>query len=123
MKSKLLALSVALLTGCANTGQNYRPIVDLAGRDSALYERSLRECQDYAGQLAGAANQAAVGVVIGALAGAAISALLGGGRADRNRNSMIGAISGGASAGAEGEQSQRNVIRRCLTNRGFSVLH
>lgn len=111
-----------LLAACAHTGPAYRPIVDLAGKDPARYELDLRGCQQYAEQLAGAASQAAIGAAVGAIAGAAITSLLGGSRTQRNQNSALGAISGGTGAGVQGETDQRNVIRRCLAGRGYSVL-
>lgn len=120
MKAKILALSVALLTGCANTGPAYRPLVD--ARPGQNYEHDLAQCQAYAHQVAGAAESAAAGVVIGAIFGAVVSGLLGGSRQTRNDNMMIGAISGGTGAGVQGETDQRNVIRRCLSGRGYSVL-
>lgn len=56
-------------------GKNYRPLVDIKGIASAQYETDLRECQQYAAQVAGAAEQAAVGALVGAVFGALLAAV------------------------------------------------
>ncbi len=124
MKRKLaLILSAAVLaTGCAHTGADYRPIVDMQGRDYAKYEQDLRECQAYSSQASGAAEQAAVGAVGGALFGAVIAAVAGRGYS-RNTAAGLGAVAGAAGGATSGERDQRNIIRVCLSNRGYSVLH
>ena len=110
----------AALAGCATSGPNFRPIVDLRGQDQAAYEQNLRECQQYALQVAGVADQAAAGAVAGALLGVAFAAIGGG---SRNIGAGIGALSGATSGAAAGETSQRSIISRCLAGRGFSVLN
>lgn len=109
------------LAGCASSGANFRPVVDLQGRDPALYEQNLRECQQYALQVAGAADQAAAGAVAGAVLGTAFAVIVGGGH--RNTAAGLGALSGAASGAAAGERNQRSIISRCLAGRGFSVLN
>ena len=115
---KLIALFLSLLlilTGCAST---YRPVVDpTIGRDS--YEQDLADCR----QLAGDDARAGVGAVIGGLAGAALSTLafVGSGlRADHVHRGMaaVGAIAGGLGA----MKGQRDIIARCMSGRGYSVL-
>mgnify|MGYP001233658284 CR=1 FL=1 len=111
------------LSGCAS----YRPIVDQQTVFSqAQYERDLRECQQYADQISpgqAALVGAGIGAGIGAIAGftvgvifnvnpgelAAAGAALGG---------LEGATRGGAGAGL----SQIEVIKRCMTGRGYGVL-
>jgi outer membrane lipoprotein SlyB len=83
------------------------------------YEQGLRECQAYAAQAAGAGEQAAAGTVGGAIFEALLAA---GGRASRNHSALVGGLLGGAGGAAKGETDQRNVIRTCLNNRGYSVL-
>jgi len=111
------------LASCANmnTGVNYRPIVDTRGVDFNKFEADLRDCQQFAHQTASAAESAAAGAVAGALLGAALGAAAGS-RYSRNRTAAVGAVSGAAGAAAQGETDQRNIIRRCLSGRGYSVL-
>lgn len=113
--------AVALtLTGCAATGENYRPIVDTKNA-SGNYENDLRECQQFATQTAGAGQSAATGAVAGAVFGALLAAAAGGGYS-RSNSAAVGGITGGVAAGAGGETNQRNIIRRCLAGRGYNVL-
>ena len=118
MKAIAIILSVAI-AGCANTGQNYRPIVDT--QNTSQYERDLFECQAYASQTADAAQSAMAGAVAGAILGAAFAAIVGNG-VSRNQVAGVGALSGAVQGGARGETNQRDIIRRCLAGRGYSVL-
>jgi len=111
----VIALAVA---GCANTGANYRPIVD---RPGANYEADLAQCQQHAHQVASAAESAAVGAIAGAVIGALLG-IVGDNRGQRSALAGIGALSGAVGAGAQGETDQRNIIRRCLQGRGYAVL-
>lgn len=120
-KAVAVLCAVSMLAACANTGAGYRPLIDSKGVDFNRYEGDLRECQAYASQVSGAAERAAAGAVIGALLGAALAAAAGSGYS-RNSTAAVGAVSGAASGAAGGERDQRSVIRRCLHNRGYSVL-
>ena len=115
-------ITVSIFTaGCANTGANYRPMIDTKNVDFNKYEVDLKDCQDYARQTYGAGE----GAVAGAAAGAALSALLaavGGRRYDKSASAKQGAVLGAVAGGAQGETDQRSVIRRCLAGRGYSVL-
>lgn len=124
MKSVVVAvISIALISACANTGANYRPIVDLRGGavDINRYEADLRECQQYATQTADAATQAAVGAAAGAILGALLAAAAGS-RYDRHASARVGAVAGAVGGAGSGEHDQREIIRRCLAGRGYSVL-
>ena len=68
LKSLIITLITSLMVGCANTGANYRPIVDTRGVDLNRYEVDLRECQQYATQTMGAGESAAAGAAAGAAA-------------------------------------------------------
>jgi uncharacterized protein YcfJ len=111
--------AIFALSGCA--GANYRPLVDTKGVDMNQYESNLRECQQYATQVAGAGENAATGAVAGAVLGALLAGLAGK-NYDRGATARVGALSGAVSAGAQGEQDQRNVIRNCMNGRGYRVL-
>lgn len=112
----------ALLTGCANSGANYRPIIDTQGIDFNRYEADLRDCQAFAKQAAGAGQSAAAGAIGGAVIGAAIAAAAGSSN-DRAASARVGAVGGAVGAGVEGDRNQRNIINRCLTGRGYRVLN
>ena len=116
--NKVLAITLiaALLTGCA--GAAYRPMID-STRGPGNYEKDLIDCQDYAKQVVGGAEGAIFGAILGALLGAA----LGGGHGLGNEMAGFGAATGALSVGAAGENNQRDVIRRCMAGRGYSVLN
>ena len=120
-KAVAVLCAVSMLAACANTGPAYRPLIDSKGVDFNRYEADLRDCQNYAAQVSGAAERAATGALVGALFGAALAAAAGSGYS-RNSSAAVGAVSGMAGGAAGGERDQRNVIRRCLNNRGYSVL-
>jgi outer membrane lipoprotein SlyB len=121
VKAVTAALLVSLTAGCANTGANYRPVVDTKGVDLNRYEADLVECQQYANQTAGAGESAAAGAAAGAVFGALLAAAAGGGTS-RKSTAGVGAVTGAAGAAGQGENNQRNVIRRCLSGRGYKVL-
>ena len=108
-----------LVTGCANTGTNYRPIIDTKHIDMARYEADLQECQHYAEQKAGAGEQAAIGAGAGAVLGGVLAAV---GNGDKGSSSRVGGVMGAVTGLTSGEQGQRSVIKRCLTGRGYKVL-
>lgn len=117
----LLLLS-AILVGCANTGANYRPIVDTKGVvDMSRYESDLHECQQFATQTTGAGERAAAGALAGAVLGALLAAAAGS-RYSRNQHAGVGAVAGAAAGAGQGETDQRTIIRRCMAGRGYNVL-
>ena len=123
MKFKSIAIYgvsvVFALSGCA--GANYRPLVDNKGVDMNRYEADLGECQQYAHQLSGAGESAAGGAVAGAIFGALLAAAAGK-NYDRGATARVGALTGAVSAGSQGETDQHNVIRTCMSGRGYRVL-
>ena len=123
MKKLCLGALCLALASCATTrsGENYRPIIDTKNVDPQALEVDQRECQAYAARVAGAAEQAAAGAVAGALFGTLIAAAAGG-RYSRNQHAAVGAVSGAAAGAVDGERSQRDIIRNCMTGRGYRVL-
>ncbi len=116
--NKIISLMlVATLAGCAT----YRPIVDTKGMNPQAYESDLRECQAYAEQL-NPAEHAAGGAVAGALFGAVLGAIVGN-HDLAAQMAGVGAVSGAASGGGEGANAQKNIIRRCMSGRGYRVLN
>ncbi len=112
---------VIALTGCATTGtgSNFRPLVDNKGVDLNRYEADLQECQAYAKSTPNAGKSGAGGAAVGAALGLAL-ALIGGDQ--KLASAGAGAVVGGALGASAGETSQREIIRKCLTGRGYKVL-
>lgn len=119
----IIVLAVALATGCATapTGENYVPMVDFKDGQRETFSADLSACQAYAAQTAGAGQSAVAGAIAGALLGVVLGAIAGGGI--RNEMAGIGAVSGAVSGAGTGEMSQRAIISRCLSGRGYSVLN
>jgi uncharacterized protein YcfJ len=110
-------LLIVLLTSCA--GSTYRPIVDTQGIDFNRYESDLKQCQQFSTQTNDATTSAAVGATAGAVLGSVMAGVIGG---DRSATAKMVAIEGAIVGGASGETNQRNIIRRCLSGRGYRVL-
>ena len=116
----LSAILVTLLamTGCTTTDEI---IIDEKGIDMSAYQTDLAECQTYASSVKtgektakGAASGAVVGGLIGAITGGSSGAVQGAG---------VGAVGGGAKGAMEGEESEVQVVKRCLSGRGYRVLN
>ena len=120
-----LIATVLTLSGCSTPsrgfGDNYRPIVDTQGVDPARYNQDLIDCQNYARQERGAGETALAGAVGGAIVGALIQAASGS-QYSRNRGAAVGGVIGGLAGAGEGETSQRGIVTRCLSLRGYRVL-
>lgn len=123
MKATATVLAIALLSGCASTGQgygaHYTPIVDRPGPN---YTTDLAECQQHASRVLSAGDSAVGGAVAGAIFGALLSAAVGGGSRYQNNYMAVGALSGAAKSAESAEGGQRGIITRCMSGRGYSVL-
>jgi len=116
-------LSVVLVTllavaGCTTTDEI---IIDEKGVDMSAYQNDLAECKTYASSVKtgektakGAASGAVVGGLIGAITGGSSGAAQGAG---------IGAVGGGARGAIEGEDTEVQVVKRCLSGRGYHLLN
>lgn len=116
-----IAVAAAVLAGCAAPMHSYQPLVD-GDTTSTQYQRDLEECRAYAMTKPSAENSAAVGAIVGALAGVALLALGGGRGGWGNEVAAVGAAMGGVQGYNEGAQGQQNVVKRCLAGRGHRVL-
>ena len=117
-----IALLCAFLVGCAG----YRPIVDMKGVDRRTYESDLRECQAYAEQISPAGQSVAVafiGAGIGAVLGAVVGSFFGEADLGAGFGAALGGTEGAISGAASGAQTQVDIIRNCMSGRGYSVLH
>ena len=122
MKFVAILTAAVMLAGCATTGANYTPVVDMQGRDTATYALDLRDCQQYAATQPSAGDAAIGGAIIGALFGVALLAAGGGRGGWGNEMAGVGALAGGVQAANAAENGQRAIVSRCLAGRGWSVL-
>ncbi len=120
MKKCVNAIPLVLLAlaGCTTTDEI---IVDRKGIDVARYEQDLAECRLYAEEVkkgAKVAKGSVSGAVVGGLFGAAV-----GNSSDAQRGAGVGAVTGGARGVRQGEQEEIQVVKRCLSGRGYRILN
>ena len=96
-------------------------MVDTRNVDAYKFETDLRDCQQFAQGAANAGTGAAIGAGVGAVLGYALAAVAGS-RYDRGATAGVTALGGAVAGGAESENGQHNVIKRCMSGRGYSVL-
>ena len=110
--------TIGLLAGCAT----YRPMVDMRDvTDRDQYERDIADCQNYAGSVSPGAS-AGAGAIFGAILGAALGAAVG----DREvavEAARFGAVEGAVAGGAAGAGTQVQIVRNCMSGRGYLVLN
>ncbi len=111
-----LLLGSALIVGACAAHPD--PIIDERGVNMAQYQRDLADCKHYADNISvgkGAAKGAAVGAVVGAAAGA-ISGNAG-------QGAGYGGLSGGTRSGLQNKNTKEQVVKRCVSGRGYRVLN
>lgn len=119
------ALAATLLAGCASQRiiPQYRPLIDASRTniDTSRYELDLSQCQLMAADRSSVASGAVGGALVGALFGAVIASAMGAGNYG-GQVAGFGAVTAGAHGAVKAEQNQHNIIRNCMTGRGYAVL-
>lgn len=117
------SLSSLLIQGCAN----YRPIIDDTYINPQQYERDLAECQSFADKVS-PGKTLIVTSIIGAGIGAAVGLAAGVALNVQDKGSLvafgasIGGIKGAVDGGVYSGLTQKQIICRCLSARGYNVL-
>jgi len=111
-------VALLALAACTTTDEI---IIDDKGVDMNAYRRDLAECRDYASGVK-TEEKAARGAGSGAVVGGLIGAITGGPEGAA-RGAGVGAVGGGARGVDEGERSEVQVVKRCLSGRGYRVLN
>lgn len=113
-----LVAAVGLLSACAA----YRPVVDMRDvTNRGQYEQDLADCQNYAAPVSPGAS-AGAGAVFGAILGAAVGAAVG----DHElalEAARFGAIEGAVAGGVAGADTEVQIVRNCMSGRGYLVLN
>lgn len=112
-----------LMFGCANMGSGFTPIVDKKGVNEAQYQKDLQECQGLSTETEGAGADAAKRAAGGAAVGALIGLVGGSNRTGIAQTAGVGSVIGGASGLYANNAEKQNIIRRCLSGRGYRVLN
>ncbi|MDD3884157.1 MAG: hypothetical protein PHW66_04405 [Gallionella sp.] len=92
--------------------------MDLRGEDSGRFEADLKACQSYAAKVEETATTS--GAATGGAIGAAINVAVGGGGVAVAAGT--GAISAGIISGTSATQRKKQLIRKCLDERGYNLL-
>lgn len=118
MRALSLSIIVLLFTSACASNQY---VIDTKGVDQAQYQIDLDECKAYRDQLKTGktvGKSAAFGAVIGAAIGAAL------GDSDTAvRMAGGGAVQGGAGGALDGNRSKDEIVKSCLSQRGYRVLN
>lgn len=111
---------LCLLTACQSNPKQ-RVVVDPKGVDQVAYEKDLGECTTLADN-AGKSGSAGKGAVGGALIGGALGGIFGGGRGAATMGAGGAVIGGASGAGKEGNTKDQ-ILKNCMTGRGYKVLN
>ena len=118
---KYLIVGIAtffVLTACTTTDEI---IIDQKGVNMSAYQQDLAECQSYSSGVK-TEEKMAKGAASGAVVGGLIGAITGGGDGAA-RGAGVGAVGGGARGANEGERSEEQVVKSCLSGRCYRVLN
>lgn len=120
-------MALLMLAGCAGQsggyGSEWEPIVDIRPAQQAQYANDLADCQQLARKASTTGQGAAVGAAAGAALGAVLSAAAGNNTRTNTQMAGVGAVTGAVGGAGRNETSQRAIISRCLSGRGYSVLN
>ena len=118
-RALVLALAVSSLIGCASSGARYQPIID--GPANEEYQADLASCGSLAEQLkfdnGDVRSEAVAGALLGGLMGA-----LEDGTAGAIAGSAAGALVGGTDRAWDVREERKQIVIRCLSNRGHNVV-
>jgi len=115
-----IGLVVVLLSiaGCTTTDEI---IIDKKGVNMSRYEQDLAECRGYSSEVK-TGEKGARGAASGAVVGGAIGAIVDG-TEGAGRGAGVGAVTGGAKGISQGERQEVQVVKRCLSGRGYRILN
>lgn len=119
MRPFLLALVASpLIAACADSGANYRPILD--GPVTPAYQADLAACQT----LARNQNQLDQETLGATVLGAGAGALLGGADDDGEAlgGAIVGALAGGTASAVDVGERREAIVLECLRGRGHRVV-
>ena len=119
IKYPIAVLPVLLsLAACTTTDEI---IIDKKGVDMSRYSADLADCRSYATEVK-TGEKGVRGAASGAVVGGAVGAILDGGDGAA-RGAGVGAVTGGAKGVSQGEREEMQVVKRCLSGRGYRVLN
>lgn len=109
-----------LLAACANSGANYIPVID--GPKGPNYEADLAACQQLAASGGVVDGRVAGSTAAGAGLGAASSVIWNGNSDNLGEAAAVGALAGLTSGVIQQNSKRENIVRNCMSGRGYRVL-
>lgn len=106
------------LAACADSGANYRPILD--GPANAAYQADLAACQTLARNQNQLDQETLGATVLGAGAGAALGEF--DDEADALGGAVAGALAGGVAGALNADERREAIVVECLRGRGHRVV-
>lgn len=124
LRSRILAtlpaLCLCLVAACANSGANYRPVID--GPVGPNYDADLADCQSLAAQQGAFDQNTGAAAATGAVVAGGTAAIFN----NRGNNVRDAALAGAATGVAAGALQQQNnkaaIVRNCMRSRGYNVV-
>lgn len=109
--------ALGLMTACADSGANYRPILD--GAPTLEYQADLNACQTLARDQSQFDQDTIAATVLGAGIGAALGEADSG---DPLEGAIAGALAGGISSAVDASEKREAIVVECLRGRGHLVV-
>ncbi len=113
----LSAAGLVMVAACADSGANYRPILD--GPPTAAYQADLAACQTLARNQKQFDQDTMAATVLGAGVGAALGEADTG---DAMGGAVAGALAGGISSAVDVGERREAIVVECLRGRGHRVV-
>lgn len=118
MKYLILIPAILSVTACADSGANYRPVLD--GQPTAAFQSDLSACQTLARNQGQFDRETLGATVMGAGAGAVLGDIDDEG--DALGGAIVGALAGGVAGAANASERREAIVVECLRGRGHPVV-
>ena len=113
-------ISLGLLAACANTGDNYFPVID--GPVGPNYTADLAQCQSLAAQQGALGSSTGQNVAAGAGVAAAGTAVFNNEGTNVRDAAIVGALAGLTGSAVQQQRAKEQLIRNCMRGRGYNVI-
>ncbi|WP_425045476.1 glycine zipper family protein [Primorskyibacter sp. S87] len=115
-----IAPAVLLVAGCANSGANYKPVVD--GPVGPAYEADLAACQSLAASSPTVDGNTAGSAATGAAVAGASSVIWNGNSDNLAEAAAVGLIAGITGDAVQKNKQRESVVKNCMRGRGHNVV-
>jgi len=117
----IISISGCVVNSSSSILEGSKPIIDTKGVNMSQYEIDLEECSSFSEDIS-TGKSIAKGAATGAAVGAVIEAITEDARSRRDAIE-VGAVTGGAKSGIRAVREKEQILKRCLSGRGYKVLN